>query len=33
VYWGGASLALHADVEIRRASRGRASLDAALGEL
>jgi hypothetical protein len=32
-YWGGAALALYADVEIRRASRGRASLDAALREL
>ncbi len=33
VYWGGAALALWADVEIRRATRDRASLDAALREL
>jgi len=33
VYWGGAALALWADVEIRRATRGRSSLDTALREL
>lgn len=33
VYWGGAALALTADVELRRATRGRVSLDTALREL
>jgi hypothetical protein len=33
VYWGGASVALTADVEIRRTTRGRASLDSALREI
>lgn len=33
VYWGGAALALTADVEIRRESRGRVSLDTALREI
>ena len=33
VYWSGASLALMADVELRRRSGGRESLDSVLGEL
>jgi predicted metalloprotease with PDZ domain len=33
VYWSGASIALMADVELRRRSGGRQSLDSVLGEL
>ncbi len=33
VYWSGASIALMADVELRRRSNGRESLDSVLGEL
>jgi predicted metalloprotease with PDZ domain len=33
VYWSGASLALMADVELRRRSNGQESLDSVLGQL